>query len=197
MRARLCSRNPHKLSELRASLPGWELALLDVDHYPPEVGATYLDNARAKAAFGHAHAPAGEWVLGEDSGIEAAALGGRPGIESARWAEDGVAALLEALAGATDREARYVCGLVALGPAGEELHCTGTLGGEVAAAPRGEEGFGYDPIFVPVGETRTVAELGDAWKARHSHRARAAAELDVLTRARRSPPPRGRSGATS
>jgi XTP/dITP diphosphohydrolase len=197
VRARLCSRNPHKLAELRESLPGWELALLDVDGYPPEVGTTYLENARAKATFGRAHAPTGEWVLGEDSGIEAAALGGRPGIESARWADDGVSALLEALGGADDRSARYVCGLVALGPGGEELRLTGTLEGEVAAAPRGEEGFGYDPVFVPAGETRTVAELGDAWKARHSHRARAAADLDALTRGRRSPPPRGRSGATS
>ncbi len=70
-----------------------------------------------------------------------------------------------------------MCELVAISPVGEEERGTGTLEGTVARAPRGSEGFGYDPIFVPVGETRTVAELGDGWKALHSHRARAAAML--------------------
>ena len=73
-----------------------------------------------------------------------------------------------------DRRARYVCELVAVGPHGEEERGTGTLEGTVAHEPRGSEGFGYDPIFVPEGETRTVAELGNSWKARNSHRARAA-----------------------
>ena len=116
------------------------------------------------------------WTIGEDSGIEAAALGGRPGIHSARWADDGVARLLEELAGVEDRRARYVCELVCLTPAGE-LRGTGILEGTLALAPSGEEGFGYDPIFVPPGETRTVAELGNAWKRRNSHRARAARAL--------------------
>jgi XTP/dITP diphosphohydrolase len=75
------------------------------------------------------------------------------------------------------RRARYVCELVALGPGGAELRGTGTLEGRIAEKPRGSEGFGYDPIFVPEGETRTVAELGNAWKAEHSHRARAARAL--------------------
>jgi XTP/dITP diphosphohydrolase len=116
-------------------------------------------------------------VLGEDSGIEVAALDGAPGIASARWAADGVAQLLDELAGRDDRAARYVCAIVALGPAGEEVSVRGMLEGEVARERRGSEGFGYDPIFVPAGEERTVAELGDAWKRRHSHRARAAAAL--------------------
>jgi XTP/dITP diphosphohydrolase len=177
VRARLASGNGHKLEELRAALPGWELELLATERpYPAEDGATYADNARIKAAFGRAVAP-GEWVLGEDSGIEVAALGGRPGIESARWAEDGVARLLGELEGVGDRRARYVCELVALGPAGEERRGTGTLDGSIAAERRGDEGFGYDPIFVPAGEERTVAELGDAWKRLRSHRARAAAAL--------------------
>ena len=81
------------------------------------------------------------------------------------------------LAGAGRRHARYVCSLVALAPDGRELAVEGTLAGEIALAPRGDQGFGYDPIFVPDGETSTVAELGDAWKAGHSHRARAAASL--------------------
>jgi XTP/dITP diphosphohydrolase len=70
-----------------------------------------------------------------------------------------------------------VCELVVLSPEGDELRATGTLEGEVALEPRGDEGFGYDPVFVPQGESATVAELGNAWKARHSHRARAARAL--------------------
>jgi len=116
-------------------------------------------------------------VLGEDSGIEVAALDGRPGVRSARWAAEPVAALLAQLAGVDDRRARYVCDLVAISPEGEELGAQGTLEGAIALEPRGSEGFGYDPIFVPAGEERTVAELGNAWKRAHSHRARAAAAL--------------------
>ena len=177
MRARLASRNAHKLEELRAALPGWELELLDADEYPAESGATYYENALAKVRHGRGAAPADEWVLGEDSGIEAAALGGAPGVESARWADDGVAGLLQVLAGSSDRRARYVCELVALSPAGEEVRGSGTLEGSIATEARGSEGFGYDPIFVPAGETLTVAELGNAWKRLNSHRARAAAAL--------------------
>ena len=106
-----------------------------------------------------------------------AALDGRPGVHSARWAKDGVAQLLVELDGQTERHARYVCELVALAPDGAELRATGTLEGSIADARSGNEGFGYDPIFVPVGETRTVAELGNAWKTENSHRARAARSL--------------------
>jgi XTP/dITP diphosphohydrolase len=90
-----------------------------------------------------------------------------------------VARLLAELHGVAGegRRARYVCELVALSPEGEELGGRGTLEGRVAEKPRGSEGFGYDPIFVPDGETRTVAELGNVWKAEHSHRARAALAL--------------------
>ena len=105
------------------------------------------------------------------------ALGGRPGVESARWAADGVAQLLLELGDSTDRRARYVCELVVLAPDGDELRATGTLEGEIADAPRGDQGFGYDPIFVPLGGSSTVAELGDAWKSRSSHRAVAARAL--------------------
>jgi XTP/dITP diphosphohydrolase len=175
-RALLCSGNPHKLEELQAALPGWELELLDTDGYPEETGSSYLDNARGKAAHGRCVAGADAWLVGEDSGIEVAALGGGPGLHSARWAHDGVARLLAELEGSEDRRARYVCTLVCLTPTGE-LHGTGVLEGTIATARRGEEGFGYDPIFVPAGETLTVAELGNAWKWTNSHRARAAAAL--------------------
>src|SRR5262249_38943502 len=142
-----------------------------------ENGETFLDNARIKASHGRERVGPGEWVAGEDSGIEVEALGGRPGVHSARWAADPVARLLTELEEESDRRARYVCELVALAPDGAELRATGTLEGTIADAPRGDEGFGYDPIFVPVGESRTVAELGNGWKSRHSHRARAARAL--------------------
>ena len=157
-------------------MPGWELELLGASEYPPEDGDTYYENAHGKAEFGRSLA-GDAWAIGEDSGIELAALDGAPGVHSARWAEDGVARALDELAGETDRRARYVCELVALSPDGEERRGTGTLQGTVASEPRGDEGFGYDPIFVPEGETQTVAELGNAWKRKHSHRARAARAL--------------------
>ena len=197
LKALLASGNLHKLAELRTALPSWELELLATSEpYPEEDGATYYENARAKAEFGRRVGAADAWTLGEDSGIEVAALGGGPGIASARWAEDGVAALLEALDGVTDRRARYVCELVALSPDGEELRGTGDLEGAIATGRSGGEGFGYDPIFVPGGEERTVAELGNAWKRSHSHRARAAAALaaryqSVARPGRRFPPRRG------
>jgi XTP/dITP diphosphohydrolase len=116
-------------------------------------------------------------MLGEDSGIEVAALGDAPGVHSARWADEPVGRLLAELAGEHDRRARYVCELVALGPNGREARGSGMLTGRIAGEARGSEGFGYDPIFIPEGEERTVAELGNDWKRRHSHRARAAAAL--------------------
>jgi len=175
--ARLCSTNPGKLRELRAALPEWEIELLGADDYPPELGETYYENARAKAGFGRVHEPE-LWMIGEDSGLEVAGLGGRPGVHSARFGgDDPVARLLEELDVVVDRRARYVCELVALSPAGEEHRGTGTLEGRIVDGPRGSEGFGYDPIFVPEREERTVAELGNEWKRRNSHRARAAAAL--------------------
>lgn len=180
MRAVLCSRNAHKARELERLLPGWEIETLDRDDYPPETADSYYGNARIKAGFGRARAPADAWVLAEDSGIEVAALGGGPGVESARYAPEGapaIARLLGELERVEDRRARYVSELVALAPDGREVRGSGVLEGRIAGAPRGSEGFGYDPVFVPDGEERTVAELGDAYKARNSHRARAAREL--------------------
>jgi XTP/dITP diphosphohydrolase len=177
LRLLLASGNPHKVDELRAALPDFEIHAFAASDTPPENGATYVDNARIKARHARAHAPADTWVAGEDSGIEAAALGGRPGIESARWAKDGVSALLAALATEADRRIRFVSELVVISPNGDELRGTGTLDGVVADAPRGNQGFGYDPIVIPLGETLTVAELGDAWKSEHSHRASAARAL--------------------
>jgi len=177
VKAVLASRNAHKARELEVLLPGWSIEPLDADDYPPETGATYYENAKGKAVFGWSR---GVWAIGEDSGIEVEVLGGRPGIESARYAPEGapaIAKLLAELGSADERRARYVSELVAVAPDGTELRGTGVLAGRIALEPRGAGGFGYDPIFVPEGEERTVAELGDAWKAHNSHRARAARAL--------------------
>jgi XTP/dITP diphosphohydrolase len=178
MSTTLASRNAHKARELEVLLPGWTIAPLDADDYPEETGSTYYENALIKARF--AHGRAGGWTIGEDSGIEVAALGGRPGVHSARYAAEGapaIAKLLEELRDVDDRRARYVSELVAIAPDGEELRGTGILDGTIAGGPRGSGGFGYDPVFVPQGEQRTVAELGDGWKNEHSHRARAVRAL--------------------
>jgi XTP/dITP diphosphohydrolase len=177
VRLLLASGNPNKLRELQSALPGWEVDLLEDAGQPVEDGETFLDNARVKARHGRLHARPEDWVAGEDSGIEIEALGGAPGVRSARWAEDPVAKLIEELEGVDERGARYVCELVVVSPAGQEYRATGTLEGGIAYERRGDEGFGYDPIFVPAGESRTVAELGNAWKAEHSHRALAARSL--------------------
>ena len=177
----LCSQNPNKLRELSTLLPDWRLEPLDADDYPEEGSDGYYENARGKAAYGRAAGPPDAWMLGEDSGVEVASLGGGPGIRSARYGKEvGVRAierLLGELRGVEDRRARYVCELVLLGPAGEELRGSGELRGRIGEEALGSEGFGYDPVFVPEGEERTVAELGNDWKSRNSHRARAAADL--------------------
>ena len=180
VRARLASKNPNKARELERLLTGWTIEPLDADDYPPEEGATYYENALVKARFGRTRAESDAWVLGEDSGLEVNGLGGRPGVHSSRSAAgDEVGWVLRELDGLAGnaRRARYVCELVALSPEGEEFRGTGTLSGRIAESPAGGGGFGFDPVFVPEGEERTVAELGDEWKAEHSHRANAARSL--------------------
>jgi XTP/dITP diphosphohydrolase len=184
-KASFVSTNRHKACELGVLLPGWEIEPTVAEELPEETGASFFENARAKAAFGRAVDPPDRWVIGEDSGLEVDDLGGRPGIYSARYAgvgatdEENVAKLLAELAGVAGvgRRARYVSELVALSPEGMEIRGTGALAGTIAAEPRGAEGFGYDPVFIPEGERRTVAELGNDWKAAHSHRAAAARNL--------------------
>jgi XTP/dITP diphosphohydrolase len=175
----LASGNENKLRELRHALEGWTIELLGADDYPPETGATYYENARAKAEFARTRVE-DRWVLGEDSGVEIEGLGGGPGVMSARWAAGREAErALEELHGVEGegRRARYVCELVAISPGGLEHRGTGTLEGRIAAEASGAEGFGFDPVFVPAGEDRPVAELGNDWKREHSHRARAARAL--------------------
>jgi XTP/dITP diphosphohydrolase len=182
--ARLASGNAHKLRELRELFPGWTIEPLGAD-MPEETGETFYVNAQAKGLFARGVADPATVVIAEDSGLEVAALGGRPGVRSARYAgpdatdEENVAKLLEGLSASAGagRSARYVSELVVIAPDGAETRGTGTLEGRIAESPRGSGGFGYDPVFIPAGETSTVGELGDGWKREHSHRARAAAAL--------------------
>lgn len=177
----LATRNTHKVRELAALLAPHEIdPLPDGVESPPEDANTFVGNALIKAR--HAHAVTGRAAVADDSGIVAEALGGRPGVRSARYAgehaSDGenLARLLrEAPAGSA---VAYVCALAYIGDDGHEHVVEGRCEGTLAAAPRGERGFGYDPAFVPVEHpSRTMAELTDVEKAAISHRGRAAREL--------------------
>ncbi|HEV3407914.1 MAG TPA: non-canonical purine NTP pyrophosphatase [Gaiellaceae bacterium] len=184
MRAVLASANPHKARELGDVLDGWEIEPLGAA-LPEETGSTFSENARAKATFARAVVGPDVLVLGEDSGLEVEALNGAPGVRSARYAgvgasdADNVARLLADLRNVPPerRAARFVAEIVCLLPGGGDVHVRGSLDGFIAFEPLGSDGFGYDPIFVPVGEQETVAELGAAWKREHSHRARAGSAL--------------------
>jgi XTP/dITP diphosphohydrolase len=179
----LASRNAHKAREFARLLAPHELAPLP-DHVelPPEVGDTFADNALPKARS--AAAATGRAAIADDSGVEAAALGGAPGVRSARYAgtdatdAENLAKLLrEAPAGSP---IAYVCVLAYVDPAaGREELFEGRCTGRLADAPRGARGFGYDPAFVPddEGSGRTMAELSDGEKDAISHRGRAAREL--------------------
>jgi len=187
MKLVLASHNTHKAAELSRLLPGWEVEPYPGD-LPEETGETFRDNAELKARHVHAATGGAAWVVADDSGIEAVVLDGRPGVRSARFAgedatdEQNLAALLDALDGAADRGVAYVAELIAVAPAGWELRARGTLRGTLAAEPRGTGGFGYDPAFVPEGESRTVGEMAAAEKDAISHRARAAASLAAQLR---------------
>jgi XTP/dITP diphosphohydrolase len=180
--ARLASVNPGKTRELGALLaPRIVLSPPPAGFaMPEETGRTYEENALVKArALARA---TGEPALGDDSGIEVDALGGRPGIHSARYAptdRERIARLLAEIAGVPRerRGARFRCVLALVFPGGRELSAEGVCEGEIATAPRGSGGFGYDPVFLIPALGRTVAELIPDEKARVSHRAAAARRL--------------------
>jgi XTP/dITP diphosphohydrolase len=182
----VATRNEHKLRELGEILTGVELVPLpDSVELPPEEGETFADNALAKARA--ARAATGEPAVADDSGIEAAALDGRPGVHSARFAgpdasdEQNLALLISELEAAEDRSVAYVCALAYVGAEGEELVVEGRCEGGLISEPRGSGGFGYDPAFVPADtpadDQRTMAELAPAEKNAISHRGRAARAL--------------------
>jgi XTP/dITP diphosphohydrolase len=184
-RIAIASRNAHKLREIRRICADWPVEWLTVDdHEGPwpdveETGSTYLENATLKARAGAA--ALGEPSLADDSGIEVDALGGRPGPRSARFAgedasdERNLHELIRAVKGVPGpgRTARYRCVAVLAFPDGREVTTDGVCEGLLEPKPRGSRGFGYDPIFVPAGWDRTMAELTDDEKDRISHRGRA------------------------
>jgi XTP/dITP diphosphohydrolase len=183
VRLLVATRNAHKLRELGRLLPGIELdPLPDGVPTPVENGDTYEANALIKARA--AAAATGRTAIADDSGIEADALGGAPGVRTARFAgasatdaENLAKLAAEAPAGSG---LRYVCVIAHVEPDGSERTFEATTSGAVAAAPRGEGGFGYDPLFVPddgPGDGRTMAELSDEEKDAISHRGRAARAL--------------------
>jgi XTP/dITP diphosphohydrolase len=182
MRLVLATRNDHKVREVGRLMDGVVVEPLPGDvALPPEDGATYAANALGKARA--AAAALGRPAIADDSGIEATALGGAPGIRSARYAgpdatdADNLAKLrAEAPAGSA---LRYVCVMAHAEPDGDTRTFTGVCDGTLAADARGSGGFGYDPAFLPadVPDGRTMAELSDAEKDAISHRGRAAREL--------------------
>jgi XTP/dITP diphosphohydrolase len=183
MRLVLASRNAHKAEELELLLSGHEVAPLpEAVVLPPETGQTFTDNAFIKARA--AAEALGVPIIADDSGIVAGALGGRPGVHSARFAgpdatdEENLAKLL-ALAPAGSPLA-YVCVLVLVDPVtGAEVAFEGRCTGVLDDDPRGDGGFGYDPAFRPddIADGRTMAQLAPEEKAAISHRGRAAREL--------------------
>ena len=188
----LATKNGGKARELRQILApyGWELLLLRDYREVDETGTTYAQNAALKARALRAQLDAagnGEPALADDSGLEIAALGGRPGVRSARygapefsWSDRRQALLGEvARAGIQDRTARFVCALHLVRGDGSEASATGILDGHIAQHERGTGGFGYDPIF-ELADGRTLAELGASEKNALSHRARAARALASL-----------------
>jgi XTP/dITP diphosphohydrolase len=180
MRLLLATRNDHKLREFLRLLPGAELdPLPDGVDTPPEDGETYADNALIKARA--AAAATGRAAIADDSGIEAAALDGAPGVRTARYAgpeatdEENLARFeAEVPAGSP---LQYVCVVAHVDAEGEEHLFYGRCDGTMAAARAGVRGFGYDPVFVPAGESRTMAELEDGQKDAISHRGHAARAL--------------------
>lgn len=177
----VATRNDHKLAELGEILTGLELLPLPEEvAMPAEDAPTFAGNALAKARA--AHEQTGAAVLADDSGIEAAALGGRPGVRSARYAganptdAENLELLLSELAGRADRSVTYACAIAFVAEDGAALVREGRCEGKLAERPRGEGGFGYDPAFLPddVDDGRTMAELSPAEKHRISHRGRAA-----------------------
>jgi XTP/dITP diphosphohydrolase len=182
MRLLLGTKNPGKIREIKQILEGIpSLELLTFREQPfadvPEDGATLEENARKKAQ--QILCETGLAVLAEDSGLEVQALGGAPGVQSARFAGEtkddraNIEKLLSVLTHATERSARFRCVVVLHLIDGQELLSKGTLEGWIASAPRGADGFGYDPVFIPVGYDATLAELGTEIKNQISHRRRA------------------------
>jgi XTP/dITP diphosphohydrolase len=175
----LATRNQGKVAELQRILADVDLLDAEQAGVPDveETGRTFADNAllKARAAVASSGLPA----IADDSGLAVDALGGEPGVRSARYAgahgddEANLRLVLERMEGVADRAARFVCAAVLVAPDGREWVAEGTVEGVLTEAPRGSGGFGYDPIFVPRGSQRTTAEMAPHEKDAISHRGKA------------------------
>lgn len=184
MRIVLATGNRHKAVELGPMLGGHAEVEVAPDGFDvDETGTTLLQNALLKARALRSEVPPDRLVVADDSGLEVRALDGRPGVYSARYAgpgctfDDNNRLLLSELEGVSDRRAAFVCVLVALGADGYLAAGCGVCPGDIAEAPRGERGFGYDPVFVPRGMDTSMAELAPEHKNAISHRGHAARML--------------------
>ena len=194
MRIVLATGNRDKVAELQPLFPGVDVAAAPDGFDVEETGVTLLQNAWIKAAALRGEIAEDALVVADDSGLVVHALGGRPGVFSARYAgpeatyADNCRRLLDEMEGMDDRTAAFVCVLVGLDAEGGMLVSCGTCSGTIAPAMRGAEGFGYDPVFLPEGADRSMAEMTRDEKAAISHRGRAARRLAAVLG---PPPPTG------
>lgn len=184
MKLFVATHNQHKLREIGQILPGFEIVPDDpegVEENAPDFAGNALIKVRAIAAKHK-----GSWCLADDSGLEVEALGGAPGVHSARYAGEpsntpnNNALLLKNLTGVANRRARFTCCCALVDPQGGEHVVHGHCPGRIAERASGAEGFGYDPLFVPDGHDRSFAELSADEKNAISHRGRALAEVRNL-----------------
>jgi len=186
MKLIIASNNKHKIYEIKKILGEkfseiLSLSEAGIEHETVEDGVTFMENARKKAT--EIAEIAGVPALADDSGICIDYLGGAPGVFSARWSgghgndEDNNDLLLSKLWGVDNRGAHYTCAMVLAYPGGRLVEAEGYLYGNITHERRGNRGFGYDPLFVPIGEERTIAEMTDDEKNAISHRARALCAL--------------------
>ncbi len=193
MKLLLATRNRNKVSEMRHALDGtgWQVVMLsDIGDAPDveEDGATFEENALKKARS--AARVTKMWTLAEDSGLEIDALGGEPGVKSARYAGEGasdadrIRKVLSRLISVPEkrRTARFRCVMCLIDPAGKETYFEGCCEGRITHDARGSAGFGYDPVFIPEGYAQTFAELGPGVKSKISHRARAMQQVIAFLR---------------
>lgn len=173
----VATHNPGKLKELQALLRDldWNLALMPPELEIAETGDTFAANARLKAS--QVAQATGHWAIADDSGLEVAALGGAPGVYSARYAQtdaERIERLLRELGDRPDRQAQFVCAIAVAQPDGEiVLETTGICPGEILTAPQGEGGFGYDPIFYVPAVGMSYAQMPSELKRQWSHRGKA------------------------
>lgn len=195
MKLLLATRNRNKVTELQAMLEGtgWQiLTLADIEDMPDveEDGATFEENARKKALSAARRTKM--WTLAEDAGLEVDALGGEPGVLSARYCGEGASdadrmrKVLDRIVAVPDerRTARFRCVMCLVDPAGNETCFEGRCEGRISHHARGSYGFGYDPIFMPEGQALTFGELGQSVKSRVSHRARAMRQVIAFLQSR-------------